>query len=88
MYARLPTTLSFLAEYRLEARRMIRRNMVGGHVVRRLGQSFDFHDFARYTAGDDIRRVDWQTSLRTHGMDALGDSEKWLIRRFLSEEDC
>jgi len=86
MYTQLPTSQNFLTEYRLEARRTIRRAMIGGHIMRRLGQSLDFHDFTHYTPGDDIRHVDWRTSLRKNGVQALNNPDQWLIRRFLAEE--
>ncbi len=85
-YMRLPNNRrAFLEQYRLEARRLTRRNLVGGHIVQRQGQSLDFHDYASYTPGDDIRHVDWRTSMRTYGREVFQLSDKWLIRRFMAD---
>ena len=81
-----PSSRGVLKQYRINARKLLRRNLVGGHIVRQMGQSLDFHDFARYSPGDDIRHIDWQTTLRAHGPDGMHNIDNWLIRRFSAEE--
>lgn len=82
----LPGMGAFIEQFRIQARRQMPRNLVGGHIMRRMGQSLDFRDYARYNRGDDIRHVDWRATMRTHGPDALNASDKWLVRRYMSEE--
>lgn len=86
MFMPLPPMDDFLHQYRIQARRQIRRNLVGGHVTRRIGQSLEFRDYAPYYPGEDIRHVDWRATFRTHGGHAVHQSEKWLLRRYQSEE--
>lgn len=86
MLAPLPPLDDFLMQYRLEARGQIRRNLVGGHVTRRIGQSLEFREYAPYTPGDDIRHVDWRATFRNHGGGAVRQADQWLLRRYESEE--
>lgn len=75
-----PLSLALLEQYRVVSRRQRRPGMVGGHQMRRKGQSMEFYDYRPYIPGDDIRHVDWRASVR-HG------SEKdWLVRTFVAEE--
>jgi len=48
--------------------------------MRRKGQSLEFHEYAPYVCGDDIRHVDWRASARH------GDENDWLVRRFTAVE--
>ncbi|RHW31449.1 DUF58 domain-containing protein [Lysinibacillus yapensis] len=50
----------------------------GSHRSQRFGASLDFSDFREYTAGDDVRKVDWNVYART---------EKYFIKRFLDEQE-
>lgn len=59
---------------------MQRPGMVGGHLMRRKGQSLEFREYREYRPGDDIRWVDWRASMR-HGRG--GDL---LVREFAAEE--
>lgn len=86
MFAPLPDMGDFLSRYRLQARRQTRRNLMGGHITRRIGQSLEFRDYASYYPGDDIRHVDWRATFRMHGNRALTKSEHWLLRRYQAEE--
>lgn len=86
MFEPLPPIDGFLQQYRVQARRQIRRNLVGGHVTRRMGQSLEFREYAHYVPGEDIRHVDWRATFRTHGNRALHQPDKWLLRRYESEE--
>lgn len=59
---------------------MIRPGMLGGHLMRRKGQSMEFRDYEYYQRGDDIRHVDWRASAR------YGRPEDLLIKNFVAEE--
>jgi len=78
--APLPLSLAFLERYRIRSRRHNRPSLVGGHLMRRKGQSLEFHELVPYTLGDDIRHVDWRASSRHR------TSEDLLVRSFVSEE--
>lgn len=78
--APLPLSLAFLERYRIRARRHYRPSLVGGHLMRRKGQSLEFHELVPYILGDDIRYVDWRASAR-HGA-----AKDLLVRSFVSEE--
>lgn len=78
----LPLSSAELEQYRLNARRLHRPNLLGGHITRRRGQSLEFREFSRYTLGDDIRHVDWRASLRISGHSDNG----LLVRKFTAEE--
>jgi len=56
----------------------IRGQHKGGNRSQRFGSSLDFSDFREYTAGDDVRQVDWNVYART---------EKYFIKRFLDEQE-
>lgn len=86
MFASLPLMDDFLQQYRIQARRQIRRNLVGGHITRRIGQSLEFREYAPYYPGEDIRHVDWRATFRTHGGHAIRQPDNWLLRRYQSEE--
>jgi Protein of unknown function DUF58 len=76
----LPLSRALLENYRISSRRQKRPGMVGGHQMRRKGQSLEFYDYRHYTPGDDIRHVDWRASAR-HGR-----ADDLLVRTFISEE--
>jgi hypothetical protein len=78
----LPLNSAELEQYRLNARRLHRPNLLGGHITRRRGQSLEFREFSRYNLGDDIRHVDWRASLRSGRQAGNG----WLVRKFTAEE--
>ena len=54
--------------------------MVGGHQMRRKGQSLEFRDFRAYQPGDDVRHIDWRASAR------YGAQSDRLVREFVAEE--
>jgi len=54
--------------------------MVGGHQMRRKGQSLEFYAFRPYVPGDDIRHVDWRASARH------GSANDLLVKTFVAEE--
>ena len=76
----LPLSRSVLERHRMRSRRMIRPGMLGGHLMRRKGQSMEFRDYEYYQRGDDIRHVDWRASAR------CGQPEDLLIKNFGAEE--
>lgn len=76
----LPLNLRQLQRYRLAARRKQRPDLMGGHRVRRKGQSLEFREYSHYNLGDDIRHVDWRASSR------YGMKEDLLVRTFAAEE--
>lgn len=76
----LPLKNSLLERYRLSGRRKLRPDMLGGHLVRRKGQSLDFREFEHYLPGDDIRHIDWRASAR------YGQINDLLVRSFVAEE--
>ncbi len=78
--APLPFSYAVLERYRIRSREQARTGMVGGHQMRRKGQSLEFHEYRRYVPGDDIRHVDWRVSYRKG---AMGDL---VVRNFVAEE--
>src|SRR5512135_1877900 len=62
----------------LAARKAVPGVTQGERRSPRRGQSVEFADFRPYTAGDDIRRIDWNAYARL---------EKFFIKLFVEEED-
>jgi hypothetical protein len=81
----LPLSQAFLEQYRIRAKRYFRPSLVGGHTIRRKGQSLEFRDFAPYLPGDDIRYIDWRASARYYSLNPMDMG--WLVRRFTAEEN-
>lgn len=86
-FERLPNLFSRLQQFTLQARQLDRRSLTGGHTSRQRGQSLEFYDYAAYTPGDDTRHLDWRVSVRVHGIEALYDPSKWLLREFVAENE-
>lgn len=78
----LPLDRGWLERLSLQYRQEYRAGLTGAHLTRRHGQSLEIRELVHYMPGDDIRHVDWRASAR-HG---LGDSQRWLARRFVAEE--
>ena len=78
----LPLDRSWLERRGLEYRQEYRAGLTGAHLTRRHGQSLEIRELVHYMPGDDIRHVDWRASARF----GLGDSQRWLARRFVAEE--
>lgn len=78
----LPLDRAWLERRALEYRQEYRAGLTGAHLTRRHGQSLEIRELVHYTPGDDIRHVDWRASARF----GLGDSQRWLARRFVAEE--
>ncbi|MCP5051786.1 MAG: DUF58 domain-containing protein [bacterium] len=76
----LPISRALLENYRISSRRQKRPGLIGGHQMRRKGQSLEFYDYRHYTPGDDIRHVDWRASARH------GSADDLLVRTYVSEE--
>ncbi len=76
----LPLSTDLLERYRLASRRKLRPDLLGGHLMRRKGQSLEFREFEHYRLGDDVRHVDWRASARYGGPNDL------LVRSFLADE--
>jgi uncharacterized protein (DUF58 family) len=81
MLPELPLSRGELARYRVAMRKRAQAGQVGSHLLRRQGQSLEFHDHAAYTPGDDFRHIDWQASVRH------GDEHDLLVRQFRAEEN-
>lgn len=77
----------FLQQFQLDARGRIRPAAMGTHITRRRGQSMEFHDYVRYTPGDDTRHLDWRATMRRGGAAAMQRADEWLVRRFTAEEN-
>ena len=75
-----------LEAYRIDARRRPTTGQLGGHIVRRLGDSLDFREYIHYQPGVDIRQVDWRASSRPNWRGAVRASDAWLVRRYDAEE--
>lgn len=67
-----------LAGLRLAVRRRLRGSTSGTRRSTRRGSSVEFADHRAYTAGDDIRRMDWRAFARL---------EQLVIRLYVAEED-
>jgi hypothetical protein len=80
MLESLPISRGVLESYRIGCRYQNRPGLVGGHQMRRKGQSLEFHDYRPYIAGDDIRHVDWRASARHGGANDL------MVKTFAAEE--
>lgn len=78
----LPLDRGWLERRGLEYRQEYRAGLSGAHLTRRHGQSLEIRELVHYMPGDDIRHVDWRASARY----GLGDSQRWLARRFVAEE--
>jgi uncharacterized protein (DUF58 family) len=62
----------------LAARKSVAGQTQGERRSPRRGQSVEFADFRPYSAGDDVRRIDWNAYARL---------EKFFIKLFVEEED-
>lgn len=76
----LPISKAQLERFRINSRYQKRPSLIGGHQMRRKGQSLEFYDYRPYIPGDDIRHVDWRASSR------YGGSKDLLVRTFTAEE--
>ena len=62
----------------LASRRLTAGRMKGERRSLRRGQSVEFADYRNYTAGDDLRQLDWNVYARL---------EKLFVKLFVEEED-
>ncbi len=76
----LPVSHALLEQYRVRTRPHKQAALVGGHRMRRKGQSLEFYEYRPYLPGDDVRHVDWRASTRFGGQDDL------LVKSFHAEE--
>jgi uncharacterized protein (DUF58 family) len=60
--------ISNLQNIILCTRRKISGNIKGGYKSNEMGNSFDFHGHRHYSHGDDIRKIDWKTFMRTENL--------------------
>ena len=67
-----------LEQLELASRRLIAGRMKGERRSVRRGQSVEFADYRTYTAGDDLRQLDWNAYARL---------EKLFVKLFVEEED-
>ena len=72
------TFLRRLEQLELASRRMTAGRMKGERRSVRRGQSVEFADYRNYSAGDDLRQVDWNAYARL---------EKLFVKLFVEEED-
>ncbi len=79
--AQLPFSPAQLEQYRIATRRQQQATLVGGHQMRRKGQSLEFRDYRAYMPGDDVRHIDWRASARHGGKRDL------LVKTFEAEEN-
>lgn len=54
-----------VARFELFARRLLCGNQLGGYVNRRHGSGLEFDELREYQVGDDVRAIDWNSSVRT-----------------------
>lgn len=73
-----PTLTKRLSNYKLSTRELVRGTHKGERRSKRLGSSLEFSDYRLYSAGDDLRQIDWNTYART---------QKYYIKRFLDEQE-
>ena len=59
------STLASLQHKRFTTRRRVEGAYTGRHISRTQGGSGEFADYREYTAGDDLRRLDWRVLART-----------------------
>lgn len=67
-----------LEQLELASRRLTAGRMKGERRSVRRGQSVEFADYRNYTAGDDLRQLDWNAYARL---------EKLFVKLFVEEED-
>jgi len=67
-----------LEQLELASRRLTAGRMKGERRSVRRGQSIEFADYRNYTAGDDLRQLDWNAYARL---------EKLFVKLFVEEED-
>ena len=67
-----------LEQLELASRRLTAGRMKGERRSVRRGQSVEFADYRNYTAGDDLRQLDWNVYARL---------ERLFIKLFVEEED-
>jgi len=67
-----------IEQLRIVSRKVIVGRIRGERITRKRGQSMEFADYRRYSAGDDIRFVDWNLYARL---------DKLFLKLFLEEED-
>lgn len=67
-----------LEQLELASRRLVAGRMKGERRSVRRGQSVEFADYRTYTAGDDLRQLDWNAYARL---------EKLFVKLFVEEED-
>jgi len=67
-----------LEQLELASRRLTAGRMKGERRSTRRGQSVEFADYRNYTAGDDLRQLDWNVYARL---------ERLFIKLFVEEED-
>jgi uncharacterized protein (DUF58 family) len=73
-----PSLLRKLERMRLVSRRPMRGQVLGSRRSMKHGASVEFSDFRDYSAGDDLRYVDWK---------AYGRLEKLYVKLFREEDD-
>lgn len=70
---------SQIKELEIHTRRILSGASIGGSKSRQRGFGFDFDQLRYYQYGDDVRLIDWKSSLRT--------GDKLLIRQYFEERN-
>jgi len=70
--------LAKIEQLRLVSRKVIVGRIRGERLTRKRGRSIEFADYKNYTAGDDLRFLDWNLYARL---------DKLFLKLFLEEED-
>src|SRR5580692_8276531 len=73
-----PTFMAKLDQLDLLSRKLLSGKLKGERRSKRRGQSVEFADYRNYTAGDDLRFIDWNIYARL---------DKLFLKLFLEEED-
>lgn len=73
-----PSILKQIKGYRLLPNRVSAYGFNGQRRSKKSGSSLEFSDFRKYTPGDDVRKIDWNTFARTN---------KFYIRQYLDEQE-
>jgi hypothetical protein len=71
-----PEALALAERYRIGIDRTPPRGPAGEHVGRGVGSSLEFQDRRAYSAGDDVRHIDWR---------ALARTDQLLVRQWRDE---
>ena len=78
-----PELLARLRTLRLRSRERLSGALVGRHKSRRRGSSSEFAEHKEYSAGDDIRRLDWRAYAKVNRYYIKQFEDETHLRAFL-----